>query len=285
MSRSSVPWTRSFGFPIPRLSTTKLCRSSRCRGKLYLRPGAPGPAPGTWESATPPLILRKILLLRRTMRIVKPMNELATGVEVASVFPRLICQGSARSVPTTRYHLINTPPFIFKTLRIISEPPCSTRPQMASLDFVFRRVAHPESFGLLTLPQIWVPHPSPFFWRRVGNRHRRSQSRRRLPHRRCPRVAVGADHFPPGAHNGRMRSHSTRPMARVRGAGNLRVQYVSHVPGPYHLSAVPHPLPLREPPFHPVSACKQRRISRIGIRPVNRSVNRPSEFQPVLTWF
>jgi hypothetical protein len=55
------------------------------------------------------------------------MNKVAAGVEVASAFPRLICQGSARPVPSTRYHLINTPTppfFIFKTLQIISEPPC-----------------------------------------------------------------------------------------------------------------------------------------------------------------
>jgi hypothetical protein len=70
------------------------------------------------------------------------MNELATGVEVASLLPGLICQESARSVPSTCYHLINTPTppiFIFKTLQIISEPPCSTRPQMACLDFGFSR--------------------------------------------------------------------------------------------------------------------------------------------------
>jgi hypothetical protein len=54
------------------------------------------------------------------------MNKVAAGVEVASAFPRLICQGSARPVPSTRYHLINTPTppfFIFKTLQIITEPP------------------------------------------------------------------------------------------------------------------------------------------------------------------
>jgi hypothetical protein len=60
------------------------------------------------------------------MKIVKPMNKIDEELKVASRFPRLICQGSARSVPSTRYHLINTPTppfFIFKTLQIISVPP------------------------------------------------------------------------------------------------------------------------------------------------------------------
>jgi hypothetical protein len=55
------------------------------------------------------------------------MNKIAARVEVASAFPRLICQGSDRSVPSTCYHLINTPTppiFIFKTLQIISKPHC-----------------------------------------------------------------------------------------------------------------------------------------------------------------
>jgi hypothetical protein len=56
------------------------------------------------------------------MRIVKPMKEVAAGMEVASAFPDQ-SQGSARSVPSICYHLINTPTppiFIFKTLQIIS---------------------------------------------------------------------------------------------------------------------------------------------------------------------
>jgi hypothetical protein len=55
------------------------------------------------------------------------MNKIAARVEVASAFPGLIYQGSARPVPSTRYHLINTPTppfFIFNTLQIISKPPC-----------------------------------------------------------------------------------------------------------------------------------------------------------------
>jgi hypothetical protein len=59
------------------------------------------------------------------------MDKIAAEVEVASVFPGLICQESARSVPSTRYHLINTPTppfFIFKTLQIISAPPRAARP-------------------------------------------------------------------------------------------------------------------------------------------------------------
>jgi hypothetical protein len=74
-----------------------------------------------------PCPLRKIIPRRRTMRIKKLMKEVAAEVEVAFAFPRSICQGSARSVPSTRYHLINTPTppiFIFKTLQIISVPPC-----------------------------------------------------------------------------------------------------------------------------------------------------------------
>jgi hypothetical protein len=39
------------------------------------------------------------------------------------------------------------------------------------------RVAHPESFGLLTLPQLWVPHPSPLLWRRVGGHKARPSVR------------------------------------------------------------------------------------------------------------
>jgi hypothetical protein len=55
------------------------------------------------------------------------MNKIAAEVKGASAFPRLICLEYARSVPSTRYHLINTPTppiFIFKTLQIITEPPC-----------------------------------------------------------------------------------------------------------------------------------------------------------------
>ena len=62
------------------------------------------------------------------MRIVKPMKEIAAEVEVASAFPDQ-SQGSARSVPSICYHLINTPTppiFIFKTLQIISKTPCKT---------------------------------------------------------------------------------------------------------------------------------------------------------------
>ena len=71
------------------------------------------------------------------------MKEIAAGVEVASAFSVPIFQGSAWSLPSTRYHLINTPTppiFIFKTLQIISEPPCAARPQIASVDFVFSRL-------------------------------------------------------------------------------------------------------------------------------------------------
>jgi hypothetical protein len=60
------------------------------------------------------------------MRIVKPMNEIAAEVVVASAILDQ-SRGSARSVPSICYHLINTPTppiFIFKTLQIISEPPC-----------------------------------------------------------------------------------------------------------------------------------------------------------------
>jgi hypothetical protein len=59
------------------------------------------------------------------MRIVKPMNEIAAEVVVASAILDQ-SRGSARSVPSICYHLINTPTppiFIFKTLQIISEPP------------------------------------------------------------------------------------------------------------------------------------------------------------------
>jgi len=66
------------------------------------------------------------------------MNELATGVEVASVLPDLICQEPARPVPPTRYHLMNTPTppfFIFKTLQIISEQP-GARPRLDTRDIL-----------------------------------------------------------------------------------------------------------------------------------------------------
>jgi hypothetical protein len=69
-----------------------------------------------------PRPLRNIMPRRRTMGIVKPMNKIAADVKVAPAFPGLICQGSARPVPSICYHLINTPTppiFIFKTLQII----------------------------------------------------------------------------------------------------------------------------------------------------------------------
>jgi hypothetical protein len=48
---------------------------------------ASDPAFGAWETTTLPLPLHKITPRRRTMRIVKPINKIAAGVEVASAFP------------------------------------------------------------------------------------------------------------------------------------------------------------------------------------------------------
>jgi hypothetical protein len=47
------------------------------------------------------------------MGIEKLMKEVAAGVEVASAFPGSVPQESARSVTSTRYDLINTPPLIY----------------------------------------------------------------------------------------------------------------------------------------------------------------------------
>jgi hypothetical protein len=109
-------------------------------------PQVPLLGPGNLQSF--PCPLRNIMARRCTIRIVKPMNKIAAEVKVASAFPGLICHGSARFVPSTRYHLINTPTppfFIFKTLQIISEPP--RKPEIRQVACVPRLTNQPKDYS------------------------------------------------------------------------------------------------------------------------------------------